>query len=98
MRRPRPVAERLDAAGPLLTGQRVLDLLFPVARGSTAAVPGGFGTGKTMLLQQVAKWCDADVIVYVGCGERGNEMADVVAELAELDRPAHRRPARRTAP
>ena len=69
---------------PLVTGQRVLDLLFPVARGSTAAVPGGFGTGKTMLLQQIAKWCDADVIVYVGCGERGNEMADVLAELRAL--------------
>ena len=55
----------------------MLDLLFPVARGSSAAVPGGFGTGKTVLLQQIAKWCDADVIVYVGCGERGNEMADV---------------------
>ena len=85
---PRPFAERLPrrraAAAP---GQRVLDLLFPVARGSSAAVPGGFGTGKTMLLQQIAKWCDADVIVYVGCGERGNEMADVLAELAELDDP-----------
>ncbi len=67
-----------------MTGQRVLDLLYPVSRGSTAAVPGGFGTGKTVLLQQIAKWCDADVILYVGCGERGNEMADVVAELAEL--------------
>ena len=87
VRRPRPAAARLPAAGPLVTGQRVLDVLFPVARGSTAAVPGGFGTGKTVLLQQVAKWCDADVIVYVGCGERGNEMADVVAQLAELDDP-----------
>jgi V/A-type H+-transporting ATPase subunit A len=63
-------------------------LLFPVARGSTAAVPGGFGTGKTVLLQQLAKWCDADVIVYVGCGERGNEMAEVVEELGTLDDPA----------
>jgi V/A-type H+-transporting ATPase subunit A len=62
----------------------VIDLLYPVARGGTAAVPGGFGTGKTVLLQQIAKWCDADVIVYVGCGERGNEMADVVRELGEL--------------
>ena len=78
VRRPRPFRERLDATVPLLTGQRVLDVLFPVARGGTAAVPGGFGTGKTVLLQQIAKWCDADVIVYVGCGERGNEMADVV--------------------
>jgi V/A-type H+/Na+-transporting ATPase subunit A len=84
MRRPRPYRGRVDGSEPLVTGQRVLDLLYPVALGSTAAVPGGFGTGKTVLLQQVAKWCTADVIVYVGCGERGNEMADVVAELAEL--------------
>jgi V/A-type H+/Na+-transporting ATPase subunit A len=83
----RPVRERLDARTPLLTGQRVIDLLYPIARGSTAAVPGGFGTGKTVLLQQVAKWCDADVIVYVGCGERGNEMADVLDELAALADP-----------
>ncbi|MEU8123870.1 V-type ATP synthase subunit A [Spirillospora sp. NPDC049024] len=87
VRRPRPYAERLDADTPLHTGQRVIDLLFPVPFGGTVAVPGGFGTGKTMLLQQVAKWCDADVIVYVGCGERGNEMADVLEELAELDDP-----------
>jgi V/A-type H+/Na+-transporting ATPase subunit A len=87
VRRPRPHSGRLDGAAPLVTGQRVLDVLFPVARGSSAAVPGGFGTGKTLLLQQIAKWCDADVIVYVGCGERGNEMADVVAELHELDDP-----------
>jgi V/A-type H+/Na+-transporting ATPase subunit A len=87
VRRARPVRERLDATVPLLTGQRVLDLLFPIARGSTAAVPGGFGTGKTVLLQQVAKWCDADVIVYVGCGERGNEMADVLGELAAITDP-----------
>jgi V/A-type H+-transporting ATPase subunit A len=86
-RRPRPAGPRLETTAPLTTGQRALDVLFPVARGSTAAVPGGFGTGKTMLLQQVAKWSDADVIVYVGCGERGNEMADVVAELAELEDP-----------
>ncbi|MGW5534440.1 V-type ATP synthase subunit A [Streptomyces sp. NPDC004009] len=87
VRRPRPVARRLPADTPLNTGQRAVDLLFPVARGSTVAVPGGFGTGKTMLLQQIAKWCDADVIVYVGCGERGNEMADVIEELAELADP-----------
>ncbi|MFH8475750.1 V-type ATP synthase subunit A [Streptomyces sp. NPDC018000] len=87
IRRPRPVRERLDARRPLHTGQRAIDLLFPVARGSTVAVPGGFGTGKTLLLQQIAKWCDADVIVYVGCGERGNEMADVIAELSELADP-----------
>ncbi|WP_437063233.1 V-type ATP synthase subunit A [Streptomyces sp. enrichment culture] len=87
VRRPRPVRERVDSHEGLNTGQRVIDLLFPVARGSTVAVPGGFGTGKTMLLQQIAKWCDADVIVYVGCGERGNEMADVITELAELQDP-----------
>jgi V/A-type H+-transporting ATPase subunit A len=84
VRHPRPYRERVDEVTGLVTGQRVLDLLYPVARGSSAAVPGGFGTGKTMLLQQIAKWCDADVIVYVGCGERGNEMADVVADLREL--------------
>ncbi|MDC2948866.1 V-type ATP synthase subunit A [Streptomyces heilongjiangensis] len=87
VRRPRPVRERVDSREALSTGQRVIDLLFPVARGSTVAVPGGFGTGKTVLLQQIAKWCDADVIVYVGCGERGNEMADVISELSELTDP-----------
>jgi V/A-type H+-transporting ATPase subunit A len=87
VRRPRPYRTRLYGAQPLRTGQRVVDLLFPVARGSAVGVPGGFGTGKTVLLQQIAKWCDADVIVYVGCGERGNEMADVVSELAELRDP-----------
>ncbi|WP_369359919.1 V-type ATP synthase subunit A [Streptomyces sp. cg2] len=87
VRRPRPVRERVRARTPLTTGQRVIDLLFPVARGSTVAVPGGFGTGKTLLLQQIAKWCDADIIVYVGCGERGNEMADVITEFAELTDP-----------
>jgi V/A-type H+-transporting ATPase subunit A len=92
VRRPRPVRTRLAAGEPLLTGQRVLDAVFPLALGSTAAVPGGFGTGKTMLLQQVAKWCTADVIVYVGCGERGNEMADVLADLGELVDPRTGRP------
>ena len=92
VRRPRPVARRTPVAEPLLTGQRVLDALFPVARGSSAAVPGGFGTGKTMLLQQVAKWCTADVIVYVGCGERGNEMADVLDDLSRLVDPRSGRP------
>jgi len=87
VRRPRPYRSRLPATEPLHTGQRALDLLFPVVRGGTAAVPGGFGTGKTVLLQQLAKWSDADVIVYVGCGERGNEMAEVVAELFELPDP-----------
>ena len=92
VRQPRPVRSRLEAGEPLLTGQRVLDAVFPLARGSTAAVPGGFGTGKTVLLQQIAKWCAADVIVYVGCGERGNEMADVLAELGELVDPRTDRP------
>jgi V/A-type H+-transporting ATPase subunit A len=87
VRRARPVRARLDAVSPLGTGQRALDLLFPLARGGTAAVPGGFGTGKTVLLQQIAKWCDASVIVYVGCGERGNELADVLHELSELQDP-----------
>lgn len=97
VRRARPVRERMDADEPLLTGQRVVDAVFPLARGSSAAVPGGFGTGKTVLLQQIAKWCTADVIVYVGCGERGNELADVLSELAELSDPrTGRRLAERT--
>ena len=84
IRTPRPIGRRLANDAPLLTGQRVLDLFFPIAKGATAAVPGGFGTGKTMLLQQIVKWCDADVIVFVGCGERGNELADAMADLREL--------------
>ncbi len=87
VRRPRPYRARLEGGAPLLTGQRVVDLLFPVTRGGTCAVPGGFGTGKTVLLQQITKWCDADVIVYVGCGERGNELADALSELRELSDP-----------
>lgn len=87
LRRPRPSRWRLDASVPLATGQRALDLLFPVARGSTAAVPGGFGTGKTVLLQQIAKWSDADVIVYVSCGERGNELSDALDEISTLEDP-----------
>jgi V/A-type H+-transporting ATPase subunit A len=71
----------------MLTGQRILDCLFPVARGGTASIPGGFGTGKTVLLETVAKWCDADVIVYVGCGERGNEMAGLLEEFSDLEDP-----------
>ncbi|MGZ4389511.1 MAG: V-type ATP synthase subunit A, partial [Gaiellaceae bacterium] len=92
VRRPRPVSSRLHLGAPLTTGQRALDLFFPIALGSTAAVPGGFGTGKTVLLQQIAKHCDADVIVYVGCGERGNEMADVLEELPRLEDPRTGRP------
>ncbi|HXY28818.1 MAG TPA: V-type ATP synthase subunit A, partial [Acidimicrobiales bacterium] len=87
VRTPRPVRTRLALSVPLLTGQRVVDLLFPVAKGGTAAVPGGFGTGKTVLLQQLVKWCHADVVVFVGCGERGNELADALADLGELDDP-----------
>ena len=85
MRVPRPVAARLSLSPPLRTGQRVIDLLFPLAKGATAAVPGGFGTGKTVLLQQVVRWCDADVIVFVGCGERGNELADALSDLRRLE-------------
>ncbi len=88
IRLPRPLRARLGASTPLLTGQRALDLFFPIAKGDTAAVPGGFGTGKTMLLQQILKWSNADVIVFVGCGERGNELADALTDLAELRDPA----------
>ena len=87
VRRPRPVAERLPADEPLVTGQRILDTLFPVALGGRAAIPGGFGTGKTVLQETLAKWCHADVIVYVGCGERGNEMAEVLHEFPQLADP-----------
>jgi len=92
VRRPRPVRERLGAHAPMITGQRILDTLFPVARGGRAALPGGFGTGKTVLQEALAKWCDADVIVYVGCGERGNEMAEVLDEFPHLDDPRTGRP------
>ncbi len=84
IRNPRPVIERLPLDIPLITGQRVIDTLFPVAKGGTVAIPGGFGTGKTMTQQALAKWSDADVIVYIGCGERGNEMTDVLTEFPEL--------------
>ncbi|HLN06894.1 MAG TPA: V-type ATP synthase subunit A [Acidimicrobiales bacterium] len=87
VRRPRPARSRKEDAIPLATGQRVLDLLYPVRLGGAAAVPGGFGTGKTVLLQQLAKWCSADVIVYVGCGERGNELVDAMSDLAQLTDP-----------
>ena len=87
VRQPRPVAQRLPANEPLVTGQRILDTLFPVARGGRAAIPGGFGTGKTVLQETLAKWCHADIIVYVGCGERGNEMAEVLDEFPQLTDP-----------
>ena len=84
IRMQRPTKERLPLDIPLITGQRVIDALFPVAKGGTVAIPGGFGTGKTMTQQAVAKWCDADLIVYIGCGERGNEITDVLTEFPEL--------------
>ena len=84
VRRPRPVAERLPATMPLLTGQRVLDTFFPLARGAACGMPGGFGTGKTVIQQQLCMWADADVIVYVGCGERGNEMTEMLTRLPTL--------------
>lgn len=84
VRRRRPVATRLDPDAPLVTGQRVVDMLYPVARGGSAVIPGGFGTGKTVHEQTLAKWSDADVIVYVGCGERGNELAEVLEEFPTL--------------
>ncbi|MGZ3478870.1 MAG: V-type ATP synthase subunit A [Myxococcaceae bacterium] len=87
VRRPRPVGARLPLARPFITSQRILDLLFPVAEGGTVAVPGGFGTGKTVIEQSLAKHGDADVVVYVGCGERGNEMAEVLSEFPKLADP-----------
>ncbi|MBQ8411951.1 MAG: V-type ATP synthase subunit A, partial [Ruminiclostridium sp.] len=84
IRQPRPVKRRIPINTPLITGQRVLDTIAPIAKGGTAAIPGGFGTGKTMTQHQIAKWCDADIIVYIGCGERGNEMTQVLEEFSEL--------------
>ncbi len=87
VRKARPVKEKYDPSIPLITGQRVIDTFFPVAKGGTAAIPGGFGTGKTVMLHQLAKWSDAQVVIYVGCGERGNEMTDVLKEFPELKDP-----------
>ena len=84
VRRPRPYSQKLGVTEPLITGQRVIDVFFPLSKGGTAAIPGGFGTGKTMTQHAVAKWCDADLIVYIGCGERGNEMTEVLTEFPEL--------------
>ncbi|MCU0950951.1 MAG: V-type ATP synthase subunit A [Burkholderiaceae bacterium] len=92
VRTPRPVRARLPSDEPLVTGQRILDSLFPVARGGKGAIPGGFGTGKTILLESLAKGCNADVIVYLGCGERGNEMAGVLEEFPTLEDPRTGRP------
>ena len=87
VRKPRPYKHRLPVTEPLITGQRIIDTFFQIPKGGTAAIPGGFGTGKTVTLHQLAKWSDADVIVYIGCGERGNEMADVITHFPELEDP-----------
>ena len=92
VRKPRPVTRKLLPNIPLITGQRILDGLFPVAKGGTAAIPGPFGSGKTVTQQQLAKWSDTDIVVYIGCGERGNEMADVLTEFPELEDPKTGRP------
>ena len=84
IRTPRPTHHRFPACVPLVTGQRIIDTMFPIAKGGTAAIPGGFGTGKTMTQHQIAKWADADIIIYIGCGERGNEMTQVLEEFQEL--------------
>ena len=84
VRKPRPFSKKLTVSQPLVTGQRVIDVFFPLSKGGTAAIPGGFGTGKTMTQHAIAKWCDADLIVYIGCGERGNEMTDVLTEFPSL--------------
>ncbi len=92
VRKPRPVGKKLTPNKPLITGQRILDGLFPVAKGGTAAIPGPFGSGKTVTQQQLAKWSDTEIVVYIGCGERGNEMADVLNEFPELEDPKTGRP------
>ena len=92
VRKARPYVKKLDPEVPLISGQRVIDTFFPLAKGGTAAIPGGFGTGKTVMLHQLAKWSDAKVVVYVGCGERGNEMTDVLREFPELKDPRTGKP------
>ena len=92
VRKPRPVSKKLTPSTPLITGQRILDGLFPVAKGGTAAIPGPFGSGKTVTQQQLAKWSDTEIVVYIGCGERGNEMADVLYEFPEIKDPKTGRP------
>ncbi|PHV72452.1 V-type ATP synthase subunit A [Sporanaerobium hydrogeniformans] len=92
VRRPRPIAKRIPIYKPLITGQRVIDTFFPVAKGGTVGLPGGFGTGKTVTQHQLAKWSDADIIVYIGCGERGNEMTNVLEEFPALIDPRTNRP------
>jgi V/A-type H+-transporting ATPase subunit A len=92
VRKPRPVLNKLPPSSPLLTGQRVLDTFFPIAKGGTAAIPGPFGSGKTVTQQQLAKWADSNIIVYVGCGERGNEMTEILTTFPELEDPKSKRP------
>lgn len=92
IRTPRPVLNRLPIDTPLITGQRIIDSMFPIAKGGAAAIPGGFGTGKTMTQHQLAKWCDADIIIYIGCGERGNEMTQVLEEFSHLLDPKTNKP------
>ena len=92
IRQARPVSDRMMISRPLITGQRIIDTILPIAKGGTAAIPGGFGTGKTMTQHQLAKWCDADIIVYIGCGERVNEMSQVLEEFSELIDPKTNRP------
>lgn len=92
IRKARPFLQRKQISTPLITGQRVLDSIFPIAKGGAACIPGGFGAGKTMLQHQIAKWCDADIIIYVGCGERGNEMTQVLEEFTSLIDPKSNRP------
>src|SRR5215218_487200 len=92
VRKPRPVLSKLPPESPLLTGQRVLDTFFPIAKGGTAAIPGPFGSGKTVTQQQLAKWADSNVIVYIGCGERGNEMTEILTTFPELEDPKSKRP------
>jgi len=87
VRQPRPTKNRMMPSVPLITGQRVMDFLFPIAKGGTAAIPGGFGTGKTVSEQQLSKWCDAQVVIYIGCGERGNEMTEVLTTFPKLEDP-----------
>jgi V/A-type H+-transporting ATPase subunit A len=92
VRKPRPYVERYDPSVPLITGQRIIDTYFPIAKGGTGAIPGGFGTGKTVTLHQIAKWADSKVVVYIGCGERGNEMTEVLVEFPHLIDPRSGRP------
>jgi len=92
VRKARPIKSKLPSVVPLVTGQRIMDFLFPIAKGGTAAIPGGFGTGKTVMQQQLAKWADAEIIVYVGCGERGNEMTEVLETFPELKDPRSGQP------